>query len=232
MAFTASAGGCLRGSRFSAAEMIRRSPSFATSPSGFASWERPRKWSSPISSAAASGLHEIDAPFLEQFFSEWPSPWAVMFNPPAAQFEVKTTFALLSEAMVDPSLASGAQLDKGELAAIRAVPWTRPFREGPITDPSGRRIEDAVEYVASQPARFVLKRAWEYGGKAVFVGKAAGEPSFAERSRTAYGESLDWPQLCRRAAEDRVGGGFVVQEFIPITAHRILVCSAQGDRKS
>ena len=173
-------------------------------------------------------LHEVDAPFLEQFFSEWPSPRALMFNPPAAQFEVKTTFALLSEAMVDRSLASAAQLNKDELAALRVVPWTRPFRDGPMTDPSGHRIENAVEYVASQPARFVLKRAWEYGGKAVFVGKAAGEPSFAERSRTAYGEPLDWPQLCRRAAEDRVGGGFVVQEFIPITAHRVLVCSAQG----
>lgn len=173
-------------------------------------------------------LHEIDAPFLEHFFSEFPSAKAVMFNPPAAQFEVKTTFALLSEARVDPSLASGARLNEPELASLGVVPWTRLFRSGPTTDPSGHRLDDVVEYVASQPARFVLKRAWEYGGKAVFVGKAAGEPSFAERSRAAYGEALDWQKLCRRAAEDREGGGFVVQEFIPITAHRTLVCSAKG----
>src|SRR5262249_50752546 len=67
-----------------------------------------------------------------------------------------------------------------------------------------------------------------YGGKAVFVGKAAGEASFAERARAAYGEPLGWPELCRRAAKDRVGGGFVVQEFIPIAAQKILVCSSQG----
>lgn len=173
-------------------------------------------------------LQELDAPFLERFFSEQPSRTAVMFNPPAAQFEIKTTFALLSEAIVDPSLASGAKLDQDEVAALGVVPWTRLFREGPITDPNGSRIEDAVAYVASQPARFVLKRAWEYGGKAVFVGKAAGEPSFAERARAAYGEPLGWPELCRRAAKDRVGGGFVVQEFIPIAAQKILVCSSQG----
>jgi len=174
-------------------------------------------------------LDEIDAPFLEQFFSEYPSPRAAMFNPPATQFEIKTTFALLSEALINPALAAGAELEIGELEAIRAaVPWTRPFRAGAITDAAGRRIDDAVEYIASQPSRFVLKRAWEYGGKAVFVGKAASEPSFAERSRAAYGEALDWPKLCRRAAEDPVGGGFVVQEFIPIASHNVLVCSPDG----
>ena len=176
-------------------------------------------------------LHEIDAPFLAQFFSEYPSPRAAMFNPPASQFEIKTTFALLSEALVNPSLAARAKLDQSELDAVRAaVPWTRVFRSGAITDAAGRRIDDPIEYVASQPNRFVLKRAWEYGGKAVFVGKAASESSFAERSRAAYGEALDWPKLCRRAAEDRVGGGFVVQEFIPITSHKVLVCSPDGLR--
>ena len=174
-------------------------------------------------------LHEIDAPFLAEFFSEYPNPRAAMFNPPAAQFEIKTTFALLSEALVNPSLAARAKLEQGELDAIRAaVPWTRAFRPGAITDAVGRSIDDAIGYVASQPSRFVLKRAWDYGGKAVFVGKAASEPSFAERSRAAYGEALDWAKLCRRAAEDRVGGGFVVQEFIPVSAHQVLVCSQDG----
>src|SRR5262249_30663 len=129
----------------------------------------------------------------------------------------------------NPALAAGAELEPGELEAIRAaVPWTRPFRAGAITDAAGRRIDDAVEYIASQPNRFVLKRAWEYGGKAVFLGQAASEPSLAERSRAAYGEALDWPKLCRRAAEDPVGGGFVVQEFIPIASHNVLVCSPDG----
>jgi hypothetical protein len=82
--------------------------------------------------------------------------------------------------------------------------------------------------VSSNPARFVLKRAWDYGGKAVFVGVAAGTEGFEQRVRSAYGVDLDWPKLCERAAQDTVGGGFVVQEFVHTSPEKHLVCSEEG----
>jgi hypothetical protein len=171
-------------------------------------------------------LQEINSPYLMELFSEVPGRRAVLVNPPAAQVEVKTTFALLSQASFEPGVAREAGLSEEELAAAReAVPWTRPFKRGPTTDGEGRPIAEIVAWVIAHPERFVLKRAWEYGGKAVFVGLTAAEESFRERARAAYGADLSWSALCERAAEDRVGGGFVVQELIPSRAESHLLCA-------
>src|SRR5262249_11453373 len=124
---------------------------------------------------------------------------AVLFNPPSTPVEVKTTFALLSEALVNPRLAKSADLSADEHAAIQeAVPWTRLLRPGAAVDPEGKQVPDLVERVIAEPSRFVLKRAWDYGGRAVFIGASAQEASFRERSRAVFGEVLDWRGLCQR----------------------------------
>ena len=174
-------------------------------------------------------LEETPAPWVTELLAQVPSPRVVVLNPPASQVEVKTSFALLSRALGEPALARAAGLSEEELAAARAaVPWTRPFRTGRAVDPDGREVADLVARVAAEPGRFVLKRAWDYGGRAVFVGKTLGEPGFEERVKAAYGEPLDWPALCARAAVDPAGGGFVVQELVEAVAQPHLLCTADG----
>ena len=169
------------------------------------------------------------SPYVLELFKQAPGPRAVVLNPPASQMEVKATFALLSQAATEPDLARAAGLSDEELLAIaQAVPWTRPLRRAPTVDPDGRKVPDLVERVAAEPARFVLKRSWDYGGKAVFVGRSLGEEGFRERVRAAYGTNLDWPSLCERTAEDRQGGGFVVQELVRTESEEHLLCTEQG----
>jgi hypothetical protein len=146
---------------------------------------------------------------------------AVLLNPPSTVLEVKTTFALLSEAAEDTALAEAAGLSSEERATVAEhVPWTR-FLKAP----------ELVQRVALEPDRFVLKRAWDYGGRAVFVGAARHESSFRERTLAAFGASLDWPELCRRAAADAVGGGFVVQERVATRPERHIICTAEGPQE-
>ncbi|MHB8877218.1 MAG: hypothetical protein ACYC8T_26265 [Myxococcaceae bacterium] len=179
-------------------------------------------------------LEEPDLPgaaFVRELLTRQPDPRAVVLNPPASQIEVKTTFALLSQAAAEPALASAAGLSDEELEAIAtSVPWTRPFRRAPATGPDGAQVQDLVERVAAEPSRFVLKRAWDYGGRAVFVGRSEREASFDERVRAAYGRSLSWAELAGRCADDRVGGGFVVQELVETKPVRHLLCS--GDTQT
>lgn len=140
---------------------------------------------------------------------------AVVLNPPASQVEVKAVFALLSQALDDSRLVREARLNEPELEAIgETVPWTRHFRGDAL-----------LAKVKAEPERYVLKRSWDYGGRAVFVGRTRNEPGFAERTKAAYGEALAWEALCDRAVVDEVGGGFVVQQVIDITPEEHLLCS-------
>ena len=155
------------------------------------------------------------ADYVKALLAEPNGTRAVVLNPPASQVEVKAVFALLSQALEDSRLAREARLSENELAAIKeTVPWTRHFR--------GDKL---LAEVTANPDRYVLKRSWDYGGRAVFVGRTRSEPGFAERTRAAYGEALDWPALCARAAVDPVGGGFVVQQVIDIHPEEHLLCS-------
>jgi hypothetical protein len=140
---------------------------------------------------------------------------AVVLNPPASQVEVKAVFALLSQALEDGALAQAAGLDDHQLEAIaQAVPWTRPFRGAAL-----------LTQVQAEPDRFVLKRSWDYGGRAVFVGRTRHEPGFAERTQAAYGAALDWNTLCERAVADTQGGGFVAQHLVETHPEEHLLCS-------
>jgi hypothetical protein len=163
-------------------------------------------------------LEESDlrgADYVKRLLAEPNGTRAVVLNPPASQVEVKAVFALLSEAAENRALAKAAGLTADELDAIAAaVPWTRHFR-GPAL----------LARVSADPDRYVLKRSWDYGGRAVFVGRTRHEAGFAERVKAAYGEALDWNAVCARAVEDPVGGGFVVQEVVETKPEPHLLCS-------
>lgn len=178
-------------------------------------------------------LEEIEAPYVAELLASVPSEKVVILNPPASQVEVKATFALLSQATTEPDLARAAGITEAELEAARScIPWTRPFRRAATVDPDGKKVPDLVERVAAEPRRFVLKRSWDYGGKAVFVGTSVGEPGFEERVKAAYGSALSWPELCARAAEDRVGGGLVVQELVSTQPESHLLCEGKSVREA
>lgn len=155
------------------------------------------------------------ADYVKALLAEENGTRAVVLNPPASQVEVKAVFALLSQAIGDSRLVKEARLSEAEVEAIKAcVPWTRHFRG-----------DELVAKVAAEPDTYVLKRSWDYGGRAVFVGRTRAEPGFAERVKAAYGETLDWAALCTRAAADTVGGGFVVQEVVDIHPEEHVLCT-------
>lgn len=174
-------------------------------------------------------LEALDAPYVLDFLTHPAGRGSVLFNGPAAHVETKTTFALLSQSLDNRNpgnrkLASDAGLSEAEQDAVKTyVPWTRTLTNAPGRDPDGTAVRDLTEVVAADPDRYVIKRAWDYGGKAVFIGSGREEAGFSERVRTAYGNALPWRELVARAAKDRVGGGFVVQELVktPVQEHWI-----------
>ena len=175
-------------------------------------------------------LDEAPNPWLEALFAAPDRRGCVLLNGPAAHIETKTNFVLLSRALVEPELAARAHLTDAELEAVRqTVPWTRRLLPGPGQDKDGGSVLDLVAHVAAEPARFVLKRAWDYGGKAVFIGSHASEPGFFQRAQAAFGQRLDWPAVVRAAAVDTRGGGFVVQERVEAPQARYWVASSVAE---
>lgn len=174
-------------------------------------------------------LEETPSPWMEDFLGTVPGKKAVFLNPPTSQMEVKATFALLSQALAEPELAEGVGLSADELAAIQAcVPWTRRFRHAPAQGPGGEKLEDIVAAVAAEPHRYVLKRSWDYGGKAVFLGRSVGTVPYNERAQALYGAPLSWAELCERAVTDATGGGYVVQEVVETQPEDHFVCTETG----
>jgi len=140
---------------------------------------------------------------------------SLVFNPPAAPVEMKATFALLSESVENEALAALAQLTDEERKAIAlCVPWTRLLEGKPL-----------LECVQQAPERYVLKKNWSYGGKAVFIGKTRFESSFAERCQEVFGKPLSWEALCQHAFESRDGGGYVVQEVVENVPKAHVLCT-------
>lgn len=144
---------------------------------------------------------------------------AVLLNPAASPVEVKAVFALLSASVDDDALAAAAGLSDDERGAIaEAVPWTRELRG-----------DELAERVAADPDRYVLKRSWDYGGRAVFIGRERDEQGFADRVRSAWPDvEPRWPAVCARAATDERGGGFVAQELVEAPPSDNLLCDASG----
>ncbi len=160
----------------------------------------------------------VGADYVKGLLLEPNDTRAVVFNPPATHVEAKSAFALLSESLDSTSLQKAAGLTEPELRAIaESVPWTRLFRGSEL-----------VAKVAAHPERYVLKRSWDYGGRAVFVGPTAGTPGFEERTKTAFGQTLSWAETCQKAAEDKRGGGFIVQEMVTASAAPYAICGPEG----
>lgn len=155
------------------------------------------------------------ADYVKALLAEPNGRRAVVLNPPASQVESKAVFALLSQATEDAALAASAGLSNDELAAIsQTVPMTRIFR--------GPKLLAEVE---AHPDQWVLKRSWDYGGRAVFVGRSRETDGFRERTKAAYGEALDWKATCAKAAVDTAGGGFVAQRLVETSTDTHLVCA-------
>ncbi len=178
-------------------------------------------------------LEDGSHPWLESFFSAPLRFGAVLLNGPAAHIETKANFALLSRALVEQELVTLAGLTDDELACVKEyVPWTRLLLPGAAVDADGEVVSNLVQRIAAEPARFVLKRAWDYGGKTVFVGSHAHEAGFSERARAAFGQPLDWPGVVAAASLDRRGGGFVVQERVEVPLERHWIASERGVEES
>jgi hypothetical protein len=128
---------------------------------------------------------EPSAPFARALLA--PSRY-VLANPVNGLLEAKALFARLSECAEDPALAARAGLDPEERAAASRLPVTR------------RLTEAFAPRLVAEPARWVLKRSWDYGGKSVHLG--------AEAPRE------EWPRIVEAALADARGGGFVAQERI------------------
>jgi hypothetical protein len=152
-------------------------------------------------------------------------------NPVAAPYEMKRTFAELSRAAHEPEVARRHGLSAAEVELVRQfVPWTRPLKAGPTVGPSGETLSDLVAHVIAQPGEFVIKRSWDYGGRAVFLGFESELPVERERAKVAFGEPLRWPELVRRAVDDPRGGGFVVQTRVVTSPEQHLLVTDAGAR--
>lgn len=119
-------------------------------------------------------------------------------NPVALDLEAKSTLAELSRA----ADAGEGWLTREERAVIRAlVPWTR------------RLDQEVAAQVLSDPARYVLKRSWDYGGKAVHLGIETPPPR--------------WQELVTEAL--RPGDVWVAQERVDLqTEERTLLPDAKA----
>ena len=157
-------------------------------------------------------VHRLDlepAPRFEAMLAHWRN--AVVLNPPAPQVEMKSTLAILSEASIDDAYSARIGLTDDEREAVVAsVPWTREL------------VPARVDEVIAEPDRFVLKRAWSYGGHDVFVGRARESDEFARRVAKTYPAVRDWSGLVHRAATDP--RRYVVQEAVEVTRERLTLC--------
>mgnify|MGYP001131701329 CR=1 FL=1 len=172
-----------------------------------------------------SRLDGEPAPDVEAAMAAAESTGTLILNPPAPHLEMKSTLALLSEAVESPELADSIGLDAAECRGIAAcVPWTRTL----TMDTSGPAVagsRELFERVCAQPDEHVLKRSWSHGGDDVFVGRARDTQAFRARLHALHAGAGDWAGLCRHAASDTRGGGFVVQHAVPRVLAEQVLCT-------
>jgi hypothetical protein len=154
-----------------------------------------------------------------------------ILNPIASHLEVKAMLGLLSRAASEDGagLAEEIGLTGDERAEIaHSVPWTRVLLPGPATGPAGERMDDLVDTVAAEGARFVLKRSWDYGGRGVYLG-IDHDDAAAARAAVSLGVERPhgWAELVRAAAVDE-RDAWVVQELVRANRQRHLVAGPAG----
>lgn len=154
-----------------------------------------------------------------------------VFNPVNAQLEIKRTLAEASAAASDPTVAAAIGLTPEHIdALLNHVPWTRHLSPGPTIGPDGEPLADLLTFAQQHPERFVIKRSWDYGGKAVFVGAAWEEVGTQSRVRDYNGgDPLSWPALVQKCASDSLGGGFVIQAHIDTATIPMTQADPEGE---
>jgi hypothetical protein len=133
-------------------------------------------------------------------------------NPVNGQFEVKGLLAELVRIVAEDN-GAGLNLTAEELHTVKnVVPWTRLLSDSPGLGPNGERVSSLAEFVAADPAQFVLKKSWDYGGKSVLLGFDVLATSGAEFWRAKVKEALtDGP------------GAWVVQKLVASPRRQHLV---------
>lgn len=167
-------------------------------------------------------LNRLDASpsaAVEAAIAQQGGPGTLVLNRPAPHLEMKSTLALLSAAASDDAAATRLQLTVEERTAIvQSVPWTRRLAQ------LDARERSEVE---AEPDRFVLKRSWSYGGHDVFIGRARDSAEFHARRQRSFPQAQDWSALCRAAADDRRGDGFIVQRAVEVTRAPQWLCTPE-----
>lgn len=162
-------------------------------------------------------LDSVPSPAIEAALATSSEDGTLILNPATPHLEMKSTLAWLSRSVEDDALARDMGLNDDERSAIAAtVPWTRPLVALDRTD---------AERIAAHPDDFVLKRSWSYGGHEVFVGRATDKPGFWSRVHATFADAADWATLCRLAATDLRGGGFVVQRAVETQRAEQFLCT-------
>lgn len=139
-------------------------------------------------------------------------------NPINGQLEVKGLLGELSRSLGEAE-GAGLGLETTTLGRLRrVVPWTRVFGPGPARDPDGNPAADLVELVRADPARYVLKRSWDYGGKSVYLGRdvlqAEGRPGWEAKVAEALASGP---------------AAFVAQELVSSPRRSHCVVGAEGE---
>ncbi|HRQ66128.1 MAG TPA: glutathionylspermidine synthase family protein [Xanthomonadaceae bacterium] len=170
-------------------------------------------------------LDEAPAPAVEAALMHDRPNGTLVLNPASAHLEMKSTHAFLSQAADDDRLSADIGLTDDERAIVqRHVPWTRMLHSAQLSE---RELKEVVARVSAEPAEFVLKRSWSYGGNEVFVGAAVAEVAGnSGGSPQEYDLSArSWAQRIEQAAGDHRSGGFVVQRRVRSPRSRQLLCT-------
>lgn len=177
-----------------------------------------------------SRLDATPAPELEAAITASARHGTVVLNRPAPHLEMKSTLALLSFSAESPELAPTIGLTEVERQAIRsAVPWTRSLG----VDPLDAGLDgDTFTKVCANPAAYVLKRSWSYGGNEVFVGRAHDTDAFWSRVQATYPDVNRWADLLDRARQDPHGGGYVVQRAVPRVLSEQVLCTPMATHRA
>lgn len=169
-------------------------------------------------------LDESPSPAIEAALQHRGRHGSLILNPAAPHLEMKSTHALLSQAVDDPALASAIGLNDDERAAAAAhVPWTRWLHDPQQSEHARAAL---LAQVAADPESLVLKRSWSYGGRDVFVGAALQRGEGWDSVAAAYPGTTTWSALVARVAADDAGGGFVVQRRVRSVATPQWLCTS------
>jgi hypothetical protein len=140
------------------------------------------------------------------------APHFRVINPIASHLEDKAMLGLLSAAVAGREADEIGLSDEEKDAIARTVPWTRVLDGGAAIGPGGERIDDLAGWARENGSALVLKRAWDYGGKGVFLGADLESPSTQARVQALLGRPGSWPELVDHALG--AADAWVVQELV------------------